>query len=233
METELKKLPQHLAFVVDGNGRWAKERGLPRTAGHSAGVKNLDKILKETFYNYKIETVSIFLFSTENWNRPKTEVDWLMKLFRDYFKKDFMKKFPNVKLNVMGDYTKFPDDVAKNIAETIERTKDCSPYVLNVALNYSGQDDLVHAFNEMMKEGIKTADRETIDKHLYTHGQIPLDFVIRTGGEHRISNFMLWQMAYAELYFPKTYFPAFSKKDLHEALLEYQKRDRRYGTIKE
>lgn len=234
MKHDLQKLPKHIAFIIDGNGRWAKERGLPRSMGHRAGIANLDTIIKECFYTYGIHTISIYAFSTENWNRPKAEVDFLIKAFRRYLSsKGFTKRFPEVKLNMMGDYTKFPQDLVDNANATLEATKNNTKYVLNLGINYSGQDELVYAVNNIIKEGIKEVDRQVISDHLYTAGQEPLDFCIRTSGEHRLSNFMLWQIAYSELYFPKTYWPAFKKKDLYLALKEYQSRDRRFGAIKE
>lgn len=232
MENNLKKLPNHIGFIIDGNGRWAKERGLPRSVGHKAGSKTLSLIIKECFYTYNIPVVSIYAFSTENWNRPKAEVDYLMSLFKNYTSKDFIKEFPNVKLNIMGDFSKFPDELALSARETIELTKDNDKFILNLGINYSGQDELVYAVNNIIKEGLENIDRQTIEEHLYTKGQPKLDFVVRTSGEQRLSNFMLWQVAYAEMYFPKVYWPAFRQKELYEALLVYQSRDRRFGAIK-
>lgn len=235
MESELKKLPQHIGFIIDGNGRWAKERGLPRTKGHEQGIKSLDTVIKTCFYQYGIPIVSIYAFSTENWNRPKTELDCLFKYFTKYLKtNDFVKKYPHVRLNIMGDYTKFPADLVKNAEQVLEATKNETQFILNLGINYSGQDELVRAVNLMLADGLTpTVTRETIQKYLYTAEQPLLDFVVRTSGEQRLSNFMLWQVSYAELYFPKTYWPAFGKEDLHTALLEYQRRDRRFGSIKE
>lgn len=233
MKDELTKLPKHIAFIIDGNGRWAKARGLPRSLGHDVGIKNLDVILKECFYNYNIPVVSIYAFSTENWNRPKAEIDFLIKSFRKYLSKSFVEKFPEVKLNIMGDYTKFPQDLVDNADKTIEDTKNNTKYILNLGINYSGQDELVYAVNKILKQDLKNVDRQTIEQNLYTAGQIPLDFCIRTSGEQRLSNFMLWQIAYSELYFPKTYWPSFGKKELYLALQEYGKRNRRFGAIKE
>lgn len=235
MITELKKIPQHIGFIIDGNGRWAKERGWPRTKGHEYGVKNLDLVIKECFYEYRIPIVSIYGFSTENWNRPQKELDCLFKYFTDYLKvKEFLKKYPHVRLNVMGDYTKFPPAMVKNIESVIEATKNETQFILNLGINYSGQDELVRAVNLMLAEGLEPkVDRATIQKYLYTAGQPLLDFVVRTSGEQRLSNFMLWQVSYAELYFPKTYWPAFGGEELQKALLEYQSRDRRFGAIKE
>lgn len=229
----LQKLPQHIAFIIDGNGRWAKEKGLTRSMGHKAGFKTLEKIIKECFYNYNIPYVSIYAFSTENWNRPDKEVKYLINIFRKYIGKSFKESYPEVRLNIMGDYTKFPEDLAKNAKETMEETKNETKFTLNLGVNYSGRDELVYAVNNIIAEGIDSVDKEIIDNHLYTGGQPPLDFCVRTSGESRISNFMLWQIAYAELYFPKVYWPAFTKKDLLEALKVYQSRDRRFGAIKE
>ena len=232
MKEEIKKLPGHIGFIIDGNGRWAKERGLARSMGHDAGIKNLDVILKECFYTYGIPVVSLYAFSTENWNRPQKEIDFLIKCFRKYVSSDFLKKYPRVKLNIMGDYTKFPQDLVDNAKDTIEKTKNNTDFILNLGINYSGQDELVYAVNKIINQNIKTVDRKTIEDNLYTAGQIPLDFCVRTSGEQRLSNFMLWQVSYAELYFTKTYWPAFGKKDLYEALKEYESRDRRFGAIK-
>lgn len=233
MTTELKKLPQHIGFIIDGNGRWAQERGWPRTKGHEQGIKNLDVVIKECFYTYDIPIVSIYAFSTENWNRPQTELDYLFKYLTKYLKvNDFVKKYPHVRLNIMGDYTKFPPELVKNASAVLEATKNETQFILNLGINYSGQDELVRAVNLMLADKLAPQiDRTTIQKYLYTSGQPLLDFVVRTSGEQRLSNFMLWQVSYAELYFPKIHWPAFTKGDLHTALLEYQSRDRRFGAI--
>lgn len=233
MNNDLKKLPKHIGFIIDGNGRWAKARGMTRSMGHNAGFKTLEKIIKECFYTYNIPMVSIYAFSTENWNRPEKEVNYLIDIFRKYVGDTFAKNYPRVKLNVMGDYTKFPDDVAENAKKSMEETKNNTEFILNLGINYSGQDEIVMAVNKIIEEKIDVVDRDIISKHLYTGEQPPLDFVVRTSGEQRLSNFMLWQVAYAELYFPKVHWPAFDKKCLLEALLEYQSRDRRFGAIKE
>ncbi|MBE5736157.1 MAG: di-trans,poly-cis-decaprenylcistransferase [Clostridiales bacterium] len=229
---ELKKLPQHIAFIIDGNGRWAKSRGLPRTLGHKAGFETLKKITKECFYNYKIPIVSIYAFSTENWNRPQKEIDYLIDLFEDYTSEKFVKDYPGVKLNVMGDYTKFPDRVVRNVEACMETTKD-NKLIFNLGINYSGQDELVYAINGIINDGHKSVTREVVEEYLYTAGQPPVDFCVRTSGEYRLSNFMLWQLAYAELYFPKVKWPGFNRKHLKDSLIEYQSRDRRFGSIKE
>lgn len=234
MTAKLQKLPEHIGFIIDGNGRWAKQRGWSRTKGHEYGIKNLDVVVRECFYNYGIPIVSIYAFSTENWNRPKAEIDFLFKCFTDYLKSgDFQKKFPNVKVNIMGDYTKFPAKLARNAAQIMADTRDAGPFLLNFGINYSGKDELVHAVNNIIKDRVPQVTRAVIEQYLYTHDQPPLDFVVRTSGEQRLSNFMLWQVAYAELYFPKTYWPDFGKAELYAALQDYQRRDRRFGAIKE
>lgn len=233
MTNKLERLPKHIGFIIDGNGRWAKERGLPRSAGHKAGCKTLSLIIKECFYTYNIPVVSIYAFSTENWNRPQKEVDYLMSLFKDYTSKDFLNEFPEVKLNIMGDESKFPDGLANSARETAVLSEKNSKYILNLGINYSGQDELVRAVNNIIRDGKKDIDRQTIEDYLYTNGQPKLDFVVRTSGEQRLSNFMLWQVAYAEMYFPTTYWPSFKKKELYNALKEFQGRNRRFGAIKE
>lgn len=230
----LKKLPTHIGFIIDGNGRWAKQRGLARSLGHSAGIKTLDLVLKECLYTYNIPYVSVYAFSTENWNRPTAEINFLMAAFTKYLKaKSFMKRFPGARLNLMGDYSKFSKELVDIAIDTIEKTKDNTKYVLNICVNYSGQDEIIRAVNNIINAGVTNVDRQTFESYLYTNGQPPLDFVVRTSGEQRLSNFMLWQVSYAELYFPKTYWPAFKKKQLHNSLIEYQNRDRRFGAITE
>lgn len=233
MTRKLTKLPKHIAFIIDGNGRWAKRRGLPRMFGHRAGIKTLEENIVEC-RNLDIQVVSVFGFSTENWNRPQAELDGLFNLFENFFTNntiDFMGL--GIKVRIMGDYTKFPAHLVENANALIEQTKNNNKMVLNMGINYGGHDDILHAVNNMIKDGIENVDKKTMEDYLYTKGLPAPDFVIRTSGELRISNFMLWQMAYSELYFPKTFWPDFHKKDLYKALRSYQKRNRRYGAIKE
>mgnify|MGYP004653306343 CR=1 FL=1 len=235
MNTTIKnniKIPTHIAFIIDGNGRWAKERNMPRSYGHKVGFNTLIKILKECF-NLGIKYVSVYAFSTENWNRPKKEVDYLMNLFRKMLKSNLLNDFPNIKINIMGDYTRFPEDLAKSIEDVMNETKDNDGGIMNLGLNYGGRDEIVYAVNKLLKLGKKEITKEEFASMLYTSSQPDPDFIIRTSGEQRLSNFMPWQSAYAEFYFPKTYWPAFNKKELHNALIEYSKRDRRFGAIKE
>ena len=230
---ELKKLPQHLGLIIDGNGRWAKQRGLPRSMGHKAGFNTLERIVKECFYTYGIPHISVYCFSTENWNRPEKEVEYLGELFRKMINSRLMKKYPDVRINFMGDFGKFGEDIAIKGKKLMENSSKDYKYTLNLCINYSGQEELIRAINKIIEEGIEKVDRETIENHLYSAGQPQVDFMIRTSGEQRLSNFMLWQVAYAEFYFPKCHWPAFNKKTLHKALLEFQSRDRRFGAIKE
>ena len=229
---ELKKLPKHLGLIIDGNGRWAKAKGLSRSMGHKAGLSTLERIIKECFYTYGIEHVSVYCFSTENWNRPEAEVEYLRQLFRKWISSKMEKKYPDVRINYMGEFEKFGEDIARDGHKIMERTKD-NKLTLNLGINYGGQDELVIAVNKIISEGVEKVERQVIDDHLFTAGQPPIDFLIRTSGEQRLSNFMLWQVAYAEMYFPKCHWPAFNKNTLYKALLEYQSRDRRFGAIKE
>ena len=200
---KLKKIPVHLGLIIDGNGRWAKQKGLVRSMGHKAGLDNLQKIIKECFYVYGVKHISVYCFSTENWNRPDKEVEYLSKLFRKWIDSKLEEKYPDVRINFMGDFGQFGEDVAQNGKELMERTKHKDKFVLNLGINYSGQEELVMAINKIIDEKIERVDRDIIANHLYTAGQPPVDLLIRTSGEQRISNFMLWQLAYAEMYFPK------------------------------
>lgn len=230
MKNNFTKLPRHIGFIIDGNGRWAKERNLPRTMGHKAGIENLMEIIKEC-QNLGVNIVSIYAFSTENWSRPKEEVDYLMKLFNEHLSKFNSKNFPNARINIMGDISKLSQSIQSKIIKIMDETKSNHEFIINLGINYSGKDELVNAFNSIIKDGITKVDRETIDAYLYTKGQVEPDFIIRTSGEKRLSNFMLWQCAYSELYFPKIYWPSFNKDELYLALSEFEKRNRRYGSL--
>ncbi len=225
------KIPKHIAFIIDGNGRWAKALKQTRSYGHLKGIERLKKVIKESF-NYGINVVSIFGFSTENWNRPEQEVKYLFELFKDFAEKELENlNNRNIKVMVMGDYTKFPKDVASAISNLIEKTSKNTGNVLNLGLNYGGRTEITRAVNEMLKSGVTEITEKTLEKYLYTAGLPDPDFIVRTSGEQRISNFMLWQGAYSELYFPKVYWPGFTKRHLEKALMEFQKRNRRFGAI--
>lgn len=232
-EYKFKKLPKHIGFIVDGNGRWAKKRGLPRSFGHRVGLNTLKQAVINAF-DFGIEVVSIFGFSTENWNRPQEELTCLFDLFAEFLASDtFDYNGYGIRLNIMGDYKKFPQNLVDAVEEKLNETKNNKNFVLNLGINYGGKDELIMAINKLIAEGKKSVTKEDIDSSLYTAGLPNPDLVVRTSGEQRISNFMLWQMAYSELYFTKTFWPDFNKKCLIKALKNYQKRNRRFGAIKE
>lgn len=228
----------HIGIIVDGNGRWAKERGKIRSEGHKAGAENLEKLIHyincENIANY----LSLYVFSTENFNRSKDEVDYLMDLFMKWFKK-CKDKYQNANIKVLFSSQKeyLNKDVADAITELEEITKNNTGLVVNFCLSYGGRQEIVDASKKIASDvvnnnlNINDITEETFKKYLYK--DLPdVDFLIRTSGENRISNFMLWQISYAEFYFPKTYFPDFTPDCLDEAIKEYEKRDRRFGKVK-
>ncbi len=224
-------VPNHVAFIMDGNGRWAKKRVLPRSYGHKAGVKTLMSVLEDCF-NLGVKYVSVYAFSTENWNRPQAEIDALMELFRTYFTSQFSKLIDKkIKINVWGDKSKFPNDIKNAILEIENTTITDQKGVFNIAMGYGGRHEIVNAVNNLVKQGI-SIDEETFSSYLYSAGVPDPDLIIRTGGEMRISNFLLYQCAYSELYFTKTLWPDFSKDELIEIFENYNKRDRRFGKVK-
>jgi undecaprenyl diphosphate synthase len=225
------KLPIHIAFIIDGNGRWAKKRGLPRTVGHSYGVNAVANTVQNCM-DLGIQYMSFYTFSTENWKRPKAEIDAIFELLGDFLKKD-VKEYENknIKLITSGDLTKLPEELQQLIEDIKQKTKHNSAFVVNIALNYGGRDEIVTAVNNMIKSGVKQVDKQLFSNYLYTKNLPDPDFIIRTSGELRTSNFMPYQSAYSEWYFPKTLWPDFGKKELILALKEYEKRNRRFGSI--
>ena len=231
MKLDNIKIPCHVGIIMDGNGRWAKERGLNRSKGHEAGYKTL-KTTAKYILDSGVKVLSVFAFSTENFNRPKEEVDFLMNLFIKGFKKDsaFFNK-ENIKVVFSGRKEPLKKDVIEAMEYLSESTKNNTKGILNICLNYGGRSEIVDAVNHIIKDNLKEVDEEVINSYLYN--KLPdIDLLIRTSGEVRISNFMLWQLSYAELYFPKCYFPDFNQEEFDKALLEYTKRDRRFGSIK-
>ncbi len=224
------KIPNHVAIILDGNGRWAKERGCKRSEGHKAGYQNL-KELSKYILNTGTKYLSVFAFSTENFNRPQDEVDYLMNLFMIGFKNDrnYFKK-ENIRVVFSGRKDKLRSDVLKAMESLEELTNDNSLGTLNICLNYGGRAEIVDACQAIIDNGTKEVTEEIFSKYLY-HELPDIDYCIRTSGEYRISNFMLWQLSYAELYFPKCYFPDFNKQEYDKALEEYTNRDRRFGRI--
>ncbi len=225
------KIPNHVAIILDGNGRWAKERNKKRTEGHKEGYKTLKKISKYIL-NSGTKYLSVFAFSTENFNRSQEEVDYLMNLFMEGFKKDyeyFNKE--NIKVVFSGRKDRLREDVLKAMETLTKSTENNTLGVLNICLNYGGRAEIVDAVNKIIKENINEVTEDTFKNYLYA--DLPeIDLMIRTSGEIRISNFMLWQLAYAELYFPRCYFPDFNEEEYDKALEEYTKRDRRFGGLK-
>lgn len=224
------KIPNHICFIVDGNGRWAKLRNLPRKEGHKKGYEVLTKM-----YDYVreigIKHVSIYAFSTENWKRPDDEVQGLMKMFRTAIKDFGKKRYQDCKIEFWGDLSRFDKDIREGATKIMEDTKDNDNFHINVCMNYGGREDIVQAVNALIKEGKKEVTAEDISSHLYTKSSIDPDFIVRTSGAMRLSNFLPWQSTYAELYFPKVLWPDFSKEDLIEAIKEYSSRDRRFGGV--
>lgn len=229
MIQEFKVLPKHIAFIMDGNRRWAKKNKLATLTGHDYGSKIIRNIL-ELSVKFKIQIITLYAFSTENWNRPKLEVDHLFKLLDQYFsscESDFMNN--DIKLNILGDYSAFPSNLSKKISEMIEKTKKNKTLTLNLALNYGARDEMLRAVNSIIKDGLQSVDNDTFKSYLYTGNQPDPDLVIRTSGEERLSNFLLYQVAYSELYFTDVLWPDFGEKEYVEALKEYQNRNRRFG----
>ena len=234
---DLNNIPEHIALILDGNGRWAKKRFLPRFKGHQEGMKRLVEIVEES-NNLGVKYLSVFAFSTENWKRPKIEVNSLMDLLVLYveLQLEILNK-NNVKINILGDITSLPSKPKKAILSAVEYTSNNTGMVLNIAINYGGRSDIVNSIKEVISKyenkiiTLEDINEDLIRANLYTKEQPDIDFLIRTGGEKRISNFMLYQMAYAELYFTECLWPDFNKIKLYEAILDYQNRNRRFGGI--
>lgn len=233
------KIPAHIAIILDGNGRWAKAKGMPRNYGHAQGSKNVERICEEA-YRMGVKYLTVYAFSTENWNRPKDEVDALMKLLRNYMKTCLKTAAKNdMKVRVIGDKTGLDEDIRNRIAELEEATKDNGGLNFQIALNYGSRDEIVRAVrrvSEDVKEGKVKAediDEKMFETYLDTHGISDPDLMIRTSGELRLSNYLLWQLAYTEFYFTDIPWPDFTKEELSKAIEQYNRRDRRYGGVKE
>jgi len=221
---------KHIAFIMDGNGRWAEARGMSREKGHKYGAEALKEVLKRLAY-HEIGVATFYAFSTENWKRPKKEVDSLMALFKNYLgelTKD-MEKY-DISYRFIGDMSAFPDDLRAKTDKIEAATRD-KKFIVNIALNYGSRSELVHAVNKLISEGKTQVSEDDIDSALYTAGSPPLDLLVRTGGELRLSNFLLWQAAYAELYFTDTLWPDMNADDVDAAIEAFYKRKRRYGGV--
>ena len=234
-----ENLPKHLAIIMDGNGRWAKQQGFMRAFGHENGTKSV-RLTVETCAKLGIENLTLYAFSTENWNRPKLEVDTLMKLLINSLKNELSTLMQNnIKLQSIGNLDLLPKSAQTELKSVIEQTKNNSRMTLTLALSYGSREELlqaIRAISSKVKNNIistEAIDESIINEHLYTHNLPDVDLLIRTSGEHRISNFLLWQIAYAELYFTDVLWPDFKEEDLYEAILSYQKRERRFGKTSE
>lgn len=241
LEQQIQKdaLPKHIAIIMDGNGRWAKQRGMLRAFGHENGTKAV-RTTVETCAKLGIENLTLYAFSTENWKRPKLEVDTLMRLLVSSLKKEIKTlNDNNIKLNAIGNLEALPKKVSQELLEVIDETKNHTRLTLTLALSYGARDELVSAVKEIAtkatahKISVESIDESIINEHLYTRNLPDVDLLIRTSGEQRISNFLLWQIAYAELFFSPVFWPDFSEQNLYEAIIEYQKRERRFGKTSE
>lgn len=238
-ENKELKMPRHVAIILDGNGRWARSKGMPRNYGHAQGAKNVEVICEQA-YKMGIQYLTVYAFSTENWSRPKEEVDALMKLLRNYMKTCLSTAKKNrMCVRVLGDKTGLDEDIRGRIAELEKATKNNDGLHFQIALNYGGRDEIVRAVRhlaEEVKEGVllpKDINEQVLDDMLDTRGLPEPDLLIRTCNEQRISNFLLWQLAYTEFYFSDVAWPDFTKEELLKAIEAYNHRDRRYGGLKE
>jgi len=232
----LSRLPRHVAVIMDGNGRWAKRRHLPRIAGHRKGTETARSTI-ETCARLKVEALTLYAFSVENWRRPKTEIDFLMQLLREYIRQEMpLIQRNNIRMRFLGRADDLPTAVQKDTREATEATAGNGGMVLSIALNYGGRAEIVDAVNALLAERRETGSpsrftESDIDRHLYTADVPDPDLLIRTSGEMRVSNFLLWQIAYAEIFVTETLWPDFNRARLLESFVEFQKRDRRYGGL--
>ncbi|MFT8347892.1 isoprenyl transferase [Clostridium saccharoperbutylacetonicum] len=237
-ELDMNNIPNHIAIIMDGNGRWAKEKKMPRSMGHKAGMETIRVVLKEAT-RLGVKNLTLYAFSTENWSRPKDEVGAIMKLLVSYLNKELKECHENgVKMNLLGDVTKLPEDCQKALNNAIETTKNNTKINLNFALNYGGRDEIIRAI-KLISEDVKNnkiseddIDEILVQNYLYTKGIPDPDLIIRPSGEQRLSNFLLWQCAYSEFWYSHINWPEFKEKDLRRAIADYQNRDRRFGKVK-
>jgi undecaprenyl diphosphate synthase len=234
-DATLPKVPRHVAIIMDGNGRWAKQRGLPRSIGHRQGTENLRTIIKAAV-EFGVGIMTIYAFSTENWSRPRREVALLMRILEMVIDRELRElNDQGVQIRHIGELDGIDPRLADKVRKACEATKNNSRLILNVAFNYGGRDEIVHAVQAIVKAGVPydQINEELISNYLYTAGLPDPDLVIRTSGEYRISNFLLWQGSYAEYFYTPVYWPAFNKEEFRKALVEYSNRRRRYGKTDE
>jgi undecaprenyl diphosphate synthase len=233
-----ERLPRHMAIIMDGNGRWAKQRGKPRIFGHKAGAESVRAIV-DTSARLGIKAVTLYAFSTENWKRPRDEVSGLMQMLKRYLKSELKEVHKNnIRFQAIGNLAGFSDDIRRELGAAMEKTAGNTQMTLSIAINYGGRAEILQAAKRAAQELIDRGDPiddmldEDIERYLYTHGLPEVDLMVRTSGEFRISNFLLWQLAYSEIYVTPTLFPDFRRPEIFEAILAYQKRERRFGDIK-
>ena len=236
-ELDLENIPNHVGIIMDGNGRWAKNKNMPRTFGHKEGTKRVIEIV-EAAYKINIKSLTLYAFSTENWKRPEEEISKLMDLLAFYIKSQLEKiKKNNVRIKVLGDYSIFPDKIVKLIDDALQETKSNDKMILNIGLNYGGQSEIVRATKNICRDvidrkiDINDIDTESYKEYLYTKGQDDLDLLIRPSGELRVSNFLLYQLAYSEFYFSNILWPDFHENEFFKAICDFQRRNRRYGGL--
>jgi undecaprenyl diphosphate synthase len=228
-------MPTHVAIIMDGNGRWAKQRGLPRQAGHRAGVENLRRII-DSCVEFGIKILTIYAFSTENWGRPESEVRGLMRIFRRVLDQELNELHAQgVCLHHLGDLSGIDPSLQEKVLHALELTKDNDRLILNVAFNYGGRAEIIRAVQQMLADGVipNELNEELFSSYLFTSGLPDPDLVIRTSGELRVSNFLIWQAAYAEFYAAPEYWPGFGREELYQALVAFDQRERRYGLLAE
>jgi undecaprenyl diphosphate synthase len=235
---DMDRIPKHIAIIMDGNGRWAKQQGMPRTMGHRAGVEALRNIVRFSS-NLGVKYLTVYAFSTENWRRPQSEIGILMSLLKEYVRKELDElNANNVKIRILGDIYQLPKDVLESILFACQKTKDNTGLIFNLALNYGGRAELIMAIkkiiNDVQNNYLETEEinENLFDSYLYTAGCPEPELLIRTSGEMRLSNFLLWQVAYSEIVVVKECWPDFNEKSLHDAIRTYQNRERRFGGIK-
>jgi undecaprenyl diphosphate synthase len=230
---ELDKLPQHVAIIMDGNGRWAQSRGLSRQAGHRAGTENIRRVI-ETLARYEVPVLTLFAFSTENWVRPKREVNALIRLISHFIDRELQELDKNgVRLRHLGDLTPLSPQLQKRVEDAVEQTAHNDRITVNVAFNYGGRQEIVDAVRKIVEDGVpaEKIDEALLTSYLYTAGLPDVDLVIRTAGEMRLSNFLLWQTAYAEYYSTPVYWPDFDTEQIERALSAFSQRERRFGGL--
>ncbi len=233
---DMDRLPRHVAIIMDGNGRWAKARNLPRVEGHRAGVTSVRDTV-ETAARLGLEVLTLYAFSVENWKRPRFEIWTLMNLLKEYVRKEREALVENdIRFHVIGRWEELDSSVVRELRQTLDATRDCGGMSFNIALNYSGRCEIVDACRSIVADWAAgrraDIDEETLNRYLYTSGQPDPDLLIRTSGEMRLSNFLLWQIAYTEIWVTKTLWPDFRRGDLYEAILDFQNRERRYGGVR-